>query len=176
MKIRHLFRTALAAALLSTFAATGAQATVPAVPSSLAPAVHETLRLSVSARGVQIYECRKAGDGAAWTFVAPDADLVDADGRHVGTHGAGPHWSFADGSRVTGRVKARADAPQPDAIPWLLLDAHARWPHDRLGTESSIQRVNTRGGQAPAAGCDPALVGSAARVPYSADYHFYFRR
>lgn len=153
-----------------------AHAAAPMVPPSLAPAAHETLRLGVSARGVQVYECRRTADGAAWTFVAPVADLYDADGRHVGTHGAGPHWRFSDGSHVSGRLRARADAPQPDAIPWLLLDAHARWPHDRLAVLSSIQRVNTRGGLPPAANCDPARVGHAVRVPYSADYLFYGRR
>jgi hypothetical protein len=175
--LRHLLRhplSALAGALLAAGVALPAQAV--AVPASLAPAAYENLTLHIAARGVQIYECRRAADGAAWTFVAPQAELFDHDGRRIGWHGAGPRWRFADGSSVTGRVKARADAPQPRAIPWLLLEARARRPHDRLGRVRSVQRINTAGGQAPADGCDATTVGNALRVPYTADYLFYGSR
>ena len=175
--MKNLRSFAPLAAFVATAAfAAAAHAVAPMVPPSIAPAVHESLRLSVSARGVQIYECRASGDRAAWAFVAPEADLYDRDGRHVGSHGAGPHWRLADGSRIGGRLRARADAPQRDAIPWLLLDADGRRPNDRLAIVSSIQRVNTRGGLPPAAHCEPAQVGSSVRVPYSADYHFYSHR
>ena len=36
-----------------------------------------------------------------------------------------------------------------------------------------IQRVNTRGGVAPAMPCDAMTKGSRTTVPYSADYVFY---
>jgi hypothetical protein len=172
--LHHL--TALAAAGLATLAATPAHAV--SVPSVIAPPAHESLTMSIGARGVQIYECRsrKDGSGNEWAFVAPEADLYDGNGRLVGQHGAGPHWRFEDGSRITGRVKARADAPQPQAIPWLLLEAQARGPQDRLAHVRSIQRVNTVGGTAPAEGCHASQLGSALRVPYTADYHFYGSR
>lgn len=160
---------ALASALLA--AGTALSAHTVDVPAPLAPAAHEALAMQVGARGVQIYECRVGADGAAWAFVAPEAELFDRDGRRVGTHGAGPHWRFADGREVGGRVKARVDAPRPDAIPWLLLEAQ-----DRLARLRSIQRINTAGGQPPAAGCDPARTGDRVRVPYTADYLFYGSR
>jgi hypothetical protein len=116
---------------------------------------------------VQIYECR----AGTWAFIAPEAELFDADGRSAGTHGAGPFWQARDGSRIVGAVKRRAEAPQPGAIPWLLLVAHGRGSRGMLVEVSSIQRVNTRGGSAPAGTC--AGVGQVLRVPYTADYRFY---
>ncbi|HEX6722205.1 MAG TPA: DUF3455 domain-containing protein, partial [Burkholderiaceae bacterium] len=105
-----------------------AACTVPlgptAVPDTLKP---EGQRMSdrVAARGEQIYECRALPNatGASWAFVAPDAELLDARGAVAGKHYAGPHWEAADGSKIVGAVKARADAPQASAIPWLLLSA-----------------------------------------------------
>jgi hypothetical protein len=63
------------------------------VPGKLVP-IGETLVGTVTARGVQIYECRARGDstGAEWAFVAPEADLYDEQGRPAGKHYAGPSW------------------------------------------------------------------------------------
>jgi hypothetical protein len=36
-----------------------------------------------------------------------------------------------------------------------------------------IQRINTKGGKAPASGCDAGHAGQEVRVPYSADYRFF---
>lgn len=68
--------------------------------------------------------------------------------------------------------------PNPGAIGCLLLQS--------IGTEKGptggklmtrttfIQRLNTQGGSAPAAGCSVATdVGKQALVPYSADYYFF---
>lgn len=146
------------------------------VPDQLAPSARERLAMMVAARGVQIYECRadpKAGGAPQWAFVAPEAELVDARGRPVGTHGAGPYWEAADGSRVIGKVRARADAPTPDAIPWLLLGTESTGKPGVFSTISSIQRINTVGGLAPAAGCSAETLGRQARVGYQADYRFF---
>jgi hypothetical protein len=48
--------------------------------------------------------------------------------------------------------------------------------HDGSGMLSSVttvQRLNTKGGKAPASGCDAAHNGDEVRVSYSADYLFY---
>ena len=42
-----------------------------------------------------------------------------------------------------------------------------------LAGVTSIQRLNTQGGKAPASGCDAAHVGRELRVRYSADYVFF---
>lgn len=164
----------MAAALL--FAAGPAIAGVD-VPAALSPESGETLALSLSATGVQIYECRITGDGgrASWAFVGPEARLFDAGGREVGHHGAGPFWQADDGSRVEATVRAQAEAPASGAIPWLLLSARPTGAPGRLARVTSIQRVNTTGGTAPTSGCDSNRAGLVARVPYTADYHFYVR-
>ena len=157
-------------------ACASSQSVVPAVsvPEALKPGANEATIAIVAARGVQIYECRAKSDqpGAyEWAFVAPEADLFDAQGRKIGRHYAGPDWESADGSRITGTVKARADAPQAGAIPWLLLATKSVGPQGAFSHVTSVQRVNTAGGVAPSSGCAQAAVGTRARVPYTADYH-----
>lgn len=181
MNFIHRFAAPAAAALLAACA--GAPAPV-AVPPAIATAPHQPLAMSIAARGVQIYECRAAAATAGgtrheWAFVAPEAELFDADGHAIGRHGAGPHWTFEDGTRVTGRVTGRAEAPQAGAIPWLLLESRTTPPNGPLNAMNdlrSIQRVNTAGGKAPAEACQPAEAGSRVRVPYTADYLFYGAR
>ena len=146
------------------------------VPEKLMPGAGESLAMIVSARGVQIYECRARKDQAGeyeWAFVAPEADLFDARGNRTGRHYAGPHWEAADGSKILGTVKGRADAPVADAIPWLLLAAKSVGPEGSFSTVTSIQRVNTVGGIAPKAGCSQAAAGTPARINYTADYYFF---
>ena len=145
----------------------GAAAIESAAADAIAPDPAEQHAFTLAARGVQIYECR----AGAWAFVAPEAELFDADGRSAGSHGAGPFWQARDGSRIVGAVKRRAEAPQSGAIPWLLLMAHGRGSSGVFGEVSSVQRVNTRGGSAPAGAC--ASVGQVLRMPYTADYRFY---
>jgi hypothetical protein len=142
-------------------------------PAVLAPATNATTALVTGARGVQIYECRTKADGFEWAFVAPRADLLDAAGRVVGSHGAGPFWQAADGSRIVGRVTARADAPHAGAIPWLLLDARSDGAAGVLAKVTQVQRLNTEGGLAPAAGCNLERLGQRVNVPYRADYRVF---
>lgn len=139
------------------------------VPDKLKPA-NESLSMIVPAKGDQIYECREA----KWVFVAPEAELFDRAGKKIGRHYAGPHWESADGSRIVGAVKERADAPAAGAIPWLLLSARSVGPEGAFSKVTSIQRVATKGGVAPAGDCSQA--GAKARVPYTADYYFFTAR
>jgi hypothetical protein len=157
------------------FAATalgsGVAAAAIAAIAALAPPAGEQHAFTLAARGVQIYECRADANAApGWAFVAPDAELFDDSGRRVGSHGAGPFWQAQDGSRVVAAVKQRSDAPQAGAIPWLLLAATVRSGSGLFGEVSSIQRVDTRGGSAPAGAC---AIGQVLRVPYAAAYHFF---
>jgi uncharacterized protein DUF3455 len=130
------------------------------------------LLLEVEADGVQIYTCEAKDQGFAWVFKAPEANLFDKQGRQIGTHFAGPSWKFADGS-VVGDVAARADAPASGAIPWLLLKPKS---HEGSGVPANtafIRRADTKGGAAPAAGCDAAHKGEQARIRYYALYQFF---
>jgi hypothetical protein len=147
------------------------------VPDTLQPSANEVIAMVVPARGVQVYKCRAAKDGGhEWGFVAPDAELFDTNGKLIGRHGAGPYWESLDGSRVNASLKSKADAPDKRDIPWLLLAARNTGPAGAFSTVTSIQRVNTVGGSAPANGCDAATVGQEARVHYTADYRFFTQR
>src|SRR5438128_6515410 len=156
-------------ALLVAACAMLQQATPTAnVPDKLTPRPNESLAMIVPAKGAKIYECRAKKDQAGtyeWAFVAPEADLFDTTGKKIGRHYAGPHWESTDGSKVAGTVKERADAPQADAIPWLLLVAKSVGPQGSFSRTTSIQRVNTVRGVEPKTACSQSTVGTIARVP-----------
>src|SRR5262245_46852571 len=111
---------------LSLFAAGAASAATSQsiIPEQINPPAGQGLSLIVAAKGVQIYECRESKERAGaweWTFIAPSAELYDTTGAKIGRHYGGPAWEAADGSKVVGTTKGRADAPAAGAIPWLLL-------------------------------------------------------
>jgi Protein of unknown function (DUF3455) len=170
-------RFALAVAAAALLAACASPPTAPPVPVSLAPGAQERAAFTRHARGVQIYRCDADGSAFKWTFVAPEAQLFDsaASQAALGTHGAGPFWQGNDGSRVVGKVKARADAANAAAdIPWLLLTTTAEGPSGQMAAVKSIQRIRTAGGVAPSSGCAASAdVGKQARVPYTSDYVFF---
>jgi hypothetical protein len=147
----------------------------PPVPPALDPGGDQRALMQISATGAQVYECRAGGaNGAsAWSFIAPEAQLLDAQGRVVGEHGAGPIWIAADGSRVLDSVQARVDSPDSGAIPWLLLRTRSTGGPGAFAQVTSIQRLNTQGGVPPTSGCSPGKVGAQARVPYRADYRLF---
>ena len=123
-------------------------------------------------QGEQIYDCRKSATGYAWVLARPDAILSDAGGRVRAHHGAGPRWTAADGSSITGRTITTIPAPRADAIPWLVLQADAPGGQGTLDGVTYVLRTETVGGVAPATGCDRDHEGALARVPYEATYSF----
>ncbi|MEA2755537.1 MAG: hypothetical protein QOJ54_1826 [Aliidongia sp.] len=131
------------------------------------------LLLSAGADGVQVYACTGGDKGFSLVFKAPEAVLFDADGRQILTHFAGPSWKEPDGTTLVGEVVAKADAPMPGAIPWLLLHAKSREGAGLLSKADFIRRIDTKGGLAPATGCEAAHAGQEARMRYSAVYEFY---
>ena len=100
-------------------------------------------------------------------------DFFDAAGKDVGHHGAGPSWSLADGSAVTGKKVAQAAAPAADAIPWLLVAVTSSSGTGALSSATYVQRVNTVAGKAPPSGCLGATLASEVPVDYAAEYYFY---
>ena len=146
-----------------------------AVPAILKPADNERAAFTWHAVGAQIYECRASDKGGwAWMFVAPEANLFNQKDEKVGTHGAGPHWAALDGSKTVGVVKARADAARPADIPLLLLTAKSAGTPGKMANVTSVQRLNTEGGNAPATGCAAAAdAGKRIKEGYTADYVFF---
>jgi hypothetical protein len=156
-----------------------AQIAPPQVPENLKAPATEVVLLKAVGKGKQIYLC-SAKPGAegqfAWVLDRPEADLMDESGAVIGKHYKGPVWEAADGSKVGGQVQQRANAPDGNAVPWLLLKATS---HDGSGTFSRvsyIQRVDTVGGLAPSAGCDKSHTGAEARADYQATYFFSIPR
>ncbi len=131
----------------------------------------------LSADGVQVFECRLRNLSGAygWTYVAPDATLFDGT-RSVGRYATINHFeSTEDRTAVTGVPRVSQPAGGTN-LPWLLYDAIPVGDEGMFAGVTSIQRVNTSGGVAPAAGCDSDNAGAEARVAFRADYYFYKRR
>ena len=174
---RRILAACIGMLALSAAATSAAKVVVkPIVPETLDVPPNQEVTLQARAAGFQIYACSPKSDssGFAWTLKAPEADLFDSTGQKIGKHYAGPTWEAADGSKVAGTVKARADAPDASAIPWLLLGATSNAGTGVLARVANIQRLNTAGGNAPPAqSCDEAHVGTESRVPYTATYYFY---
>lgn len=166
--------------LLGLAAAFGLQAVPHAasasdVPDQIKAPADEKVVFRAHASGAQIYVCQEGADGKSqWTLKAPEADLHDSKGAVVGHHFAGPTWKHDDGSEVTGKASAKADSPDPDSIPWLLLTATGHSGAGLFAQVTSIQRIHTQGGHAPApASCDSSKLGAEIKIPYTADYYFY---
>jgi hypothetical protein len=148
---------------------------LPAVPETIKAPANERPILKAQAAGSQIYTCQQGKDGAfAWTLKAPEAELRDQQGKVIGQHYAGPTWKSNDGSEVTGKAAAKADSPELDSIPWLLVTATGHSGDGLFSHVSSIQRIHTHGGKAPtAASCDASKQNTEAKSSYTADYYFY---
>src|SRR5882724_2657631 len=86
------------------------------IPAKLALPQGGTLLGKYPAKGVQIYLCRARGAANEWDFKAPEAELVDAQGRPFARHYAGPTWEAPDGSKIVGKIIASEPAPQTSAI------------------------------------------------------------
>ncbi|WP_298270386.1 DUF3455 domain-containing protein [uncultured Bradyrhizobium sp.] len=159
----------LKAVTIASLLATGSAAwAVDTLPDAVA-APGETAVLSVHAEGLQVYECKPVTDGKlAWSFREPIATLI-ADGRTIGRHYAGPNWEHVDGSAITGRTTGTAPGVAPSDIPWLKLAVISRRGEGVLTGISTVQRINTAGGELSGA-CDKA--GALRSAPYSADYVF----
>ncbi len=174
--MRHSLRalisaTLLASAIIVLTLSTTAQ--TQNIPSQLQPPANERLLLQVHAKGDQVYICQEGATQFSWALKAPDAQLFDKDGKPFGKHFVGPAWEATDGSRVTGKAVANVPSPDPDSIPWLLVSVVSHEGKGVLSRVTTIQRLNTKGGKAPASGCDSTHTGQEIRVPYSADYLFY---
>jgi Protein of unknown function (DUF3455) len=132
-----------------------------------APGQTEIIKLH--AHGAQIYECAATKDGKfAWSFREPIATLM-LNGKTVGRHYAGPNWEYMDGSVVVGKVTGRARGATAKDVPWLKLTATSHRGHGKFSDVTTIQRINTSGGQLEGA-C--STVGTFNSVAYSTDYVF----
>lgn len=146
----------------------------PDVPDAIQAPAGLDVAVYAHATGSQIYTCQAAADGKfSWTLKAPDAELRDRQDKVIGQHSAGPSWKLKDGSEVTGKAAAHVDSLDADSIPWLLVTVVSHTGKGLLSDVTTIQRVHTHGGKAPAEGCDAAHVNAETKSGYTADYYFY---
>ena len=78
-----------------------------------------------------------------------------------------------DGSEIVGEVVAKADAPEPGAIQWLLLRVKSHQGSGALSPSLISAGAETKGGLAPSTGCDTSHLSEQARMRYSATYQFF---
>jgi hypothetical protein len=140
------------------------------------PSANVRARFTVEGIGVQVYHCVQQNGAFIWEFQEPAATLFDpATHQQVGMHAAGPTWTWADGSAITGKVVQKQPATDPANIPWLLLQASPSG--DTTGALTGItlvRRSNTAAGIAPASTvCDAQNLNVVLKVPYQATYTFY---
>jgi hypothetical protein len=152
-------------ALVLGGAATASATPAPArVPDAIKVPAGNHAIATYAAEGVQIYGCT----AGAWTLIQPAA-VLSKHGKPVALHSKGPVWtSIVDGSTVG--AAAVANSPRDGAIPELLLKANLNTGDGVFGKVTYVQRLNTRGGVAPAGTCTD---GAQTAVRYSADYAFW---
>jgi hypothetical protein len=159
----------LGCGLAAVAAESGRDNRAPEVPHEIAVPAGNKVHFHGFGVGVQIY----TWNGTSWGAAVPEAILFNGEGV-VAIHFAGPTWVSDSGSQVVGALPPQSGVTvDPDAIPWLLLQAVEERTHGPgiFANTTYIQRVNTTGGKAPSA--NGTVVGQVARVPYTADYFFY---
>ncbi len=139
----------------------------PEVPEDIAVEDGNKVHFHGFGVGFQIY----TWNGTNWGNAVPEAVLFHGENGVVVIHSVGPTWESNSGSKVVGELPPKSVIVDPNAIPWLRLNAKSPEGPGIFANTSFIQRVNTVGGKAPAT--DGAFIGQVARVPYTADYFFY---
>jgi hypothetical protein len=118
--------------------------------------------------GSQVYTC---GTDGKFALREPVATLQNSRGATVGIHGKGPFWASLDGSRVDGSAPVSVPSPAGlSNIAWLKVTG-TPVPNAPgvFGKVAFIQRIDTRGGVAPASCTAPSTVS----VEYSTNYVFW---
>ncbi len=184
MNTRPLFATSTLAAAAVLCACTGTMMATPptatfsqaALPAAVQVPAGHRVAMEFVGTGEISYECREKAAIAGqheWVFVGPAATLVDRSGRAIGRYfGPPPTWALHDGSSLTGTQLAVVPAA-PGSIPLQLVKANPAMGSGVLVGVTHIQRVQTRGGVAPALPCGAAENGQREIVKYQADYIFW---
>jgi hypothetical protein len=117
----------------------------------------------------------ESASGTAFTFREPVAGLLSR-GVQAAIHGKGPFWASFDGSHVdgSGAVSPPASSAYTDLtknVPWLRL-VGTPTPNTTgvFSNVAFIQRLDTRGGVAPAG---PCTAPKTVAVDYTANYVFW---
>ena len=154
----------------------GMQQIAAAGPALAGPTHAAGNAIELQAQGRRSIPARHRLPASVGTLKAPEATLLDGAGAEFGRHFGGPSWQARDGSTVVGEVMVSNPAPKPGSIPWLLLRAPNRTGHAGTLTRRSATSpaIRTKGGVAPADGCDATHARAERRVAYSAGLYVFF--
>jgi hypothetical protein len=148
-----------------------------AIAHDLAVPAGHSLAMTALGAGDLTYECKarpNMADAWEWVFAGPNAVLYDkASNKPIGKYYGGPTWEADDGSKVTGKQLAVSPSPNAASIPLQLVQAAPSMGTGAMSGITYIQRMNTKGGIAPADTCGAANVGMKKTVKYEADYLFF---
>lgn len=146
----------------------------PQTPDPTLPPANAHVKITAVGLGVQVYVCAQQNGSYQWTFQEPQATLFDPTTHQpVGSHSAGPTWTWSDGSAITGKVLQTRPSSDPANIPWLLVETHSTGTATgELTGVTLVRRSDTQAG-APPTGCDAVHQNNVVRVPYQATYTFY---
>jgi hypothetical protein len=179
-----MIRTAIATAAVSLIAACGSMSpTMPtysqaALPAAVQVPAGNRVALETVGVGEITYQCSAKKDMAGqfeWVFVGPDAKLNDRSGKQVGKYYGPPAtWEALDGSKLTAvQVAVAPNTGMAGSIPLQLVKGNPAMGSGAMQGVSYIQRVDTRGGVAPALPCAANNLNAKQIVQYQADYIFY---
>jgi hypothetical protein len=143
-----------------------------------------TYRIVVTLHGVgkQVYDCKNG----VYALREPMAGLFTSRGIPAGIHGAttgptAPFWANFDGSRVVGNTTndlttnptfVAVNAPNfARDVKWLKVPAASNAGTGVFSNVAFIQRINTRGGVAPATCGAPTI-----SLDYATDYVFWAKK
>ncbi len=179
-----MIRTAIATAAVSLIAACGSMSPMmpvysqAALPASVQVPAGNKVAMETVGVGEITYQCSAKKDMAGqyeWVFVGPDARLNDRSGKQVGKYYGPPAtWEAMDGSRLTAvQLAVAPNAGMAGSIPLQLVKANPAMGSGAMQGVTYIQRVDTRGGVAPALPCAAGNLNAKQIVKYQADYIFY---
>lgn len=147
-----------------------------ALPAAVQVPAGNSVALETVGVGEITYQCRAKKDAAGqfeWVFVGPAASLNDRGGKQIGKYYGPPAtWEALDGSKLTGAQVAVAPNA-PGSIPLQLVKGNPAMGSGAMTGVTYIQRVDTKGGVAPATPCTAGNVDAKETVKYQADYIFY---
>lgn len=169
-----------AAALLAacgSMSPMGAGFSQASLPASIQVPAGNRVAMETVGTGEILYECRDKANMPGqmeWTFVGPEARLMDRAGKQVGRYYGPPAtWESMDGSKLTATQLAVAPS-SPTSLPFQLVKANPAMGSGAMTGVTYIQRVALTGGVAPAAmPCTAMTKGQKTTVPYKADYIFW---
>jgi hypothetical protein len=177
-----MIRTAIATAAVSLIAACGSMSPMApsysqaGLPAAMQVPAGNKVAMETVGVGEITYQCRAKKDMAGqyeWVFAGPDAKLLDRSGKQVGKYYGPPStWESMDGSKLTATQIAVAPNMAGN-IPLQLVKGNPAMGSGAMQGVTYIQRVDTRGGVAPAMPCAASNLDAKQIVKYQADYIFY---